>query len=237
MTKKTQGIILKVTDTSSSDKLLHILTEDLGLISAFVNLGSAKNKKNSQYDLFSYGEFVFFKTAAGNYLVNSFFIIENFYSIRENIAALALAGYFAQVAIFALKDRTEYERQLLSLVLNSLYLLSKGQNMQKVKAVFEIKVVQFLGFTPSLEVKEVCSQYYFSLEDGALLPECSAGSIMISNTGIQTISFILSNQVKRAFSFKINEREINQLSLVSEKYFLYQVECTFPALEFYHEVV
>ena len=109
--------------------------------------------------------------------------------------------------------------------------------MQKVKAVFELKVVQFLGFTPSLEVKEVCSQYYFSLEDGALLPECSAGSIMISNTGIQTISFILSNQVKRAFSFKINEREINQLSLVSEKYFLYQVECTFPALEFYHEVV
>lgn len=239
---KEKGVILKIGTTVHGDRLLFILTQERGRIQVFDRSFKSGGKKRSTLDLFTYCEFVLYEHN-GKYSLNTAEVLENFYKLRENIAGTGLAGYFSQLCLFSTQDTNVQHRQLPSLMLNALYLLSRfPEQAEKVKTVFEWKVAQFLGFTPTLSG---CAHVhfdqtvYFSTEDGGLyckvcLPSGSGAPAFEVQAGeIKAIAHILEHPPSKAFSFKISAPSMKKISEISENFLHYHSGQEFSALSMY----
>ncbi len=127
----TQALVLRVCPYKEQDAMLTLLTPDNGKISVKAR---GLRRKNSPLvapcQLLSYGEFTLFDYR-GTYTINEASAIELFTPIHRDICKLALGTYFAQVAeLISQEDISNPE--VLSLLLNSLYMLSKPEGNQRL---------------------------------------------------------------------------------------------------------
>ena len=166
-TIKTKGIILKISDTPGKDKLIRMLTSS-GVISAFMTFKKNAGKKSYIIDIFTYAEFILFKTDSGNYLVNSATPIEHFYSLRNDVVKIACAGYFSSLIINSASSPDADHTYIFSLMYDSLMFLSKESYIKFIKAVFELKLSAIIGVEPCLVADLKSHEYYFDLEDMSL---------------------------------------------------------------------
>ena len=131
-----QGIVLRVTDYNDRDALLTLLTRRHGKLTVKARGLRRKNSPlTAPCQLLSYGVFTLFEYR-GQYTINEAHSIELFTPLRRDLTRLSLGTYFAQVGeVISQEDLPTPELQ--SLILNSLYALSKlGLPEPFVKSVF-----------------------------------------------------------------------------------------------------
>ncbi len=233
MTCKVKGILLRIKPTIHEERALTILTDQLGCLTVFAKAG-----KKAQYDQFYYGEWVLYQTGGGNYLLNSFALEEPFHSMREKIENTFLAGYFAQIILYFGRSNEGETNQLLSLLLNSLYLLGKGKDPLLVKSVFELKTMQMMGYCPTLaDCGHPAS--CFSLEDGGVLcHSCavSAKTVPATASGLAALAYILNKEPSKAFSFSLPKEELLRLTDLTERFLMYHLELNASALDMWKSI-
>lgn len=237
-----QGLVLRVTAYNDHDALLTVLSRDQGKLTLKAR---ALRRKNSPLiapcQLLAYGEFTVFEYR-GMYTINEARSLELFQPLRRDLQKLSLATYFAQVAeLISQEDMPNPE--LLSLLLNSLYALSKLDLPEGlVKAAFELRCACLAGYTPDLTACHRCgctSCDRFDITEGYL--ECSAcrlpgeGGIHMPVTPgvLDAMRYICACSSKRLFSFSAGEDTIETLSHVTESYLSTQLERGFSSLDFY----
>ena len=138
----TNALVLRGVDYKESDKILTLLTQDLGKLTA-----SARGcrKKGSAIaagcQLLAWAEVVLYDYQ-GRWSVKEAAVERLFQGVRDDIERLALGCYFAEVAEL-LAVEGESSPELLSLTLNSLHALDKMQDkpLTLVKASFEWKAM------------------------------------------------------------------------------------------------
>ncbi len=234
MTCKVKGILLRIGQTVHEERVLTILTDQQGCITVFAK----SSRKKNQYDQFYYGEWVLYETAGGNYLLNSFSLEEAFHELKERVENTFLAGYFAQIVLFFSKGAPGETSVLLSLLLNSLYLLGRDKPPRLVKSVFELKTMQLMGYCPTLAN---CGHpgSLFALEDGSILCEScgfSAKAVPATGSVLAALTHILNNPPAKAFGFTIPKAELFRLSRLAEEFMLYHLELKASALELWKTV-
>ena len=234
MTYKVKGILLRIGQTVHEERVLTILTEQQGCITVFAK----SSRKKNQYDQFYYGEWVLYETGGGNYLLNSFSLEEPFHELKEQVENTFLAGYFAQLVLYFGKGEPRETGVLLSLLLNSLYLLGKGKPPRLVKSVFELKTMQLMGYCPTLTS---CGHpgSVFSLEDGSILCQScgiSAKGVPVTGSVLAALTHILNNLPAKAFGFTVPKAELLRLSHLTEEFTLYHLELRASALEMWKTV-
>lgn len=243
---KTQGLVLRVTDYNDKDALLTLLTPNHGKLTVKAR---GLRRKNSPLigpcQLLAYGEYVLFDYK-GNLTINEANSIELFQHLRRDLCALSLGSYFAQAAELICQEDLP-NPELLSLVLNCLYGLSKlGISQEKVKAVFELRVACLAGYMPDLSGCHNCGNEnpeLFDLSAGRL--ECrncravdSAGIRMPVSPGlIRAMEYIVNCDPKRLFSFDLSEDGLSALAQITEGYLCTQLERGFSALDFYKSLL
>ena len=237
-----RGLVLRITNYNDTDAYLTVLTPDYGKLSV---IARGLRRKNSPLaaasQLLAYGEFTLFEYR-GTYKVNEAHSIELFQQLRQDLTKLSLATYFAQVAeVLSQEDLPNPE--LLSLLLNCLYALSKlNLSEEKVKAVFELRCACIAGYTPDLHGCYRCgcdTADRIDLSQGRL--ECemcrdfeSSGIRMPISVGVlDAMRYICACDPKRIFSFDAGEDTITTLAQVTESYLSTQLERGFSALDFY----
>lgn len=240
-----QGLVLRVTDYNDKDALLTLLTPDHGLLTAKAR---GLRRKNSPLvapcQLLAYGSFVLFEYR-GMYTINEASSLELFQELRRDLGKLSLGTYMAQVAeVVSQEDLPSPE--LLSLVLNSLYALSRLDLPELlVKSVFELRMACLAGFTPDLTCCHVCgspSPDRFDLSAGRL--ECSgcrstaSGGLRMPLTAgmLDAMRYIVSCPPKKLFSFRLPPEELEQLGGVTEAFLTTMLERGFPTLDFYKSI-
>ncbi len=233
MTCKVKGILLRIKPTIHEERALTLLTDGMGCITVFAKAG-----KKANYDQFYYGEWVLYQTGGGNYLLNSFTLEEPFHPMRENIENTFLAGYFAQVVLYFGRSNEAETGQLLSLLLNSLYLLGRGKDPLLVKSVFELKTMQMMGYCPTLAD---CGHTvaHFSLEDGGVLCQSCAVSVKtvpVTPSGLAAIAFVLNKEPAKAFGFTLPQEELIRLNALTEAFLMYHLELNASALEMWKSI-
>lgn len=243
---KTQALVLRVTDYNDRDALLTVLTPNYGKLTVKAR---GLRRKNSPLiatcQLLAFGEFTLFEYK-GAYTVNEAASVELFQSLRKDLAKLSLGTYFAQVAeLISQEDLPNPE--LLSLVLNCLYALSRmDEPERKVKAVFELRCACLAGFLPDLTYCHACgadNPDRFDISAGRL--ECSrcratdsAGLRMPINAGIlQAMRYICMCDPKKLFAFQLGEENTIHLAEVTECYLTAQLERGFSTLDFYKSLL
>ena len=241
-----QGIVLRVTDYNEHDALLTLLTGRHGKLTIKAR---GLRRKNSPLvapcHLLAYGEFTLFEYR-GQYSINEAHSLELFTPLRRDLVKLSLGTYFAQVAeVLSQEDYPSPE--LLSLVLNSLYALSRlNLPESQVKAVFELRAACLSGYTPDLFGCHVCGSQdpeRFDLSAGQL--ECkncrnhSSNGIRMPVSGavLEAMRYICLCDPKRLFSFQLSAGTLAQLGNLTEAYLTTQLERSFSTLDFYKSLM
>jgi len=237
----TSGIVIKTTKFSDSDVLLTIFTEKFGKIAAVAKGGkNAKSKLNSGSQLFVYGEYSLSMDKTWNY-VNSVDVYKSFYKIREDLDALTYGSYILELLNYSVEDGTK-NMKIFGLLLKVITLLSEDLcNKNLLKAIFEVKLLNELGYSPELENCTVCgkgdSLNHFSIADGGVICEnCSRENdrgIKVNSKIPRLINFILQSDKKKICESKINDFYIDKLDILLSSYLKYHIGIkNFKSIEF-----
>lgn len=239
----TDGLILKRGVVGESDRLVTLLTRDLGVIRAFVHGGSkVKGKTASATDMLCYSSFTVTQSK-DTYSISEVTPIEVFFDLRGDIERLSLAQYFCEVA-GALVVEGEPAEEPLRLTLNALYLLMKGlRPAAQIKAVYELRMMTLSGFMPDLTACDACGKdpegaaFFFCREGVVRCESCGGeGGILVSAGVLGAMRHIVSAPLERLFSFEMPPESLAALAAVCERYLLTQVDRRFTALAFYHSL-
>ncbi len=259
---ETDGIVIKEQSVGETDRLITVLTSKYGLIRAFVSgAKTIKNKNLAGTCLLAYSDFVFYKSADA-YNVNSAIEKEIFFDLRQNIDNLSIAFYLAELFGELAPETAECE-DLLKLLLNSIYLLSKNKvNALQVKSVAELRSIAMSGYAPNLIACEECGAFesdpmYFDIKNGNLhckdcvvgespsddgIPQTSteyvsmglcAWQLPISISTVTAMRHIIYSEPKKIFDFKLTDSAQLELTTVTESYALEHTDRHFKTLDFY----
>ncbi len=238
----TKGLVLRETQYKESDKLLSVLTEDLGLITAKARGVRRKNSPlRSGCQMLTYSDFTFYERN-GYYTVNETEPLRLFSGIRSDIELLSLGAYFAQL-LETVSDAGQHDPELLPLGLNCLYALDTLKKSQKtVKAVFELRLLCISGFAPMLDGCGCCGKPadIFQTEAGTLVcGDClragrgTGEKITLTPGVLAAMRHIAGCEKRRLFAFALSADAEELLGKVAERFLLAQMGQTFPSLQFY----
>ncbi len=215
---KTSGVVIRQTKVKENDLMLTIFTKDLGVIRASARGARGfKNKLSAGTALFAYSEFVLYP-GRELYKVNSCELLESFYSLTGNIERLAFATYIADLTGYAIQEE-EGTQRLLSLFLNTFYLFARwGGELRTVKCVYELKLLEFLGFAPCLDGCVSCGKpetpCFAAAEGGLLCADCQkelGNGQKISGSCLEAMRHVLQSDDKKAFAFRLSKDVLEEL--------------------------
>ena len=240
----TNGLILKETDIGENGKLINILTEDKGVISAISpNAKKLRTKNSGLLQALYYCKITLFKGQKG-YIVDEVEVKERFENLKYDMEKFSLAEYFCEMAL-VLSPREGESRDFLRLILNCLYfVLKERMNNCLVKSIFELRSCSLAGYMPNLVGCVKCKKYkngktYFDLENSCLICEnclknygCDHTPILISESVLDAMRHIIYSKLEKIFLFKISQSSASELSLICEKYVLQHIDYKFKSLAF-----
>lgn len=215
---KVKGIIIKEVAYKDNDKIVTILTDTLGKVSAIAKGAKKTNSPflaSSQYLVYS--EFVLYQNT-GYYYLNSASVINTFYNLRIDFDKLQLVFDMTKI-LNLVTDENQNCEKILKLFLNTIYVLDKYDKDSKlVVGAFKIKLFTFLGFAPRQDKCSHCSKqlldlndesvYYDYINNTFLCEECkttvdSKKRIQISKATYNAILFVIRSDIKKIFSFEL----------------------------------
>lgn len=229
---KTKGIILVENNVGDYDKMITMLTPGLGKIGCHAK-GARRNKSSlmAGTQFLCFGEYLLFK---GNdtYNINSCEPIEIFYNIRIDYDKLKYVAQIIKI-VCDVTNENDNSYRTLQLLLNTLYTISElEKNLDLVLAIFKIRLLSILGFTPKIDKCKNCNEEinikYFSIKDDGI--KCGAcgkidkSAIQISEGTLTAIRYIITAPAKKIFSFNVSEECVKELELVSKIYLNEKIE-------------
>lgn len=247
MRTKTTGLILKQQNIGEQDRLVWVLTKELGVIRAFVRgAKNIKNSKSAATSLLCYSELSVYK-GKDAYSIDEASAVKVFFELRKDIEKLSLAQYFCELALTLCPQEQPAERQL-SLILNALYLLCEtDRKPDLVKACAELRLSSFAGYMPDLIMCKDCGIYeaepmiFLPKKNAIVCGECfkkkpDPHSVPMDSGLLHAMRHIVFSEDKKVFSFSLSDEGLESLNYITENYVCSVTEKDFPTLHFYKTV-
>lgn len=243
MFQTVKALVLREVKYKEADRILTLLTAENGKITAKARGALRKSSRTgAATQQLTYSDMTLFFNK-GKWTVNEASVIEPFEGLKNDIAHFALGSYFAECAeALAVEDQSD--SALLSLVLNSLYALSRNlHDERKIKAAFELRLMSLSGYMPSAERCVVCGkdaieQPVFDLIDGRVTCRgCrrSGSAVSLDENALAAMRTILAAPPKQLFSFELSGDSLLTLGFAAENYLLMQTERSFGTLDYYKQ--
>lgn len=231
-TVKTKGIIIAEKVMSDFDKMLTILTPNMGKIEC-VAKGSRRPKSllMAGTQFLCFGDYMLYK-GGENYSMNSCETIELFYNIRTDLDKLKYAVYITKI-INDVTTENQNNYKILQLYLNTLYVISNiDKDLEFVTSIFRLRLLSIIGYRPEIEECKTCKEKEnltkFSIRDNGF--KCTAcgkqdkGAIDMSETTKDAIRYIILSDAKKIYSFQVPKESIEELKIISKLYLTEKLE-------------
>ena len=231
-TLKTKGIIIAEKVMSDFDKMLTILTPNMGKIEC-VAKGSRRPKSllMAGTQFLCFGDYMLYK-GGENYSMNSCETIELFYNIRTDLDKLKYAVYITKI-INDVTTENQNNYKILQLYLNTLYVISNtDKDLEFVTSIFRLRLLSIIGYRPEIEECKTCKEKEnltkFSIRDNGF--KCTAcgkqdkGAIDMSETTKDAIRYIILSDAKKIYSFQVPKESIEELKIISKLYLTEKLE-------------
>ena len=243
---ETKGIVLKEYPIKERDKVLTVLTPDLGKITVWANNArTVKSPIMGASQLLAYSELTL-NEKGGNYYLSRGAVLNVFFELRQSIEKLTLAQYFCEFCNTVTVDGY-YAEQVLRLLLNSVYLLCKQDtDIFLIKTVFELRMMFYLGFMPDIQSCHCCNtmkdNMLFDVKGGCMkCQDCAKGQeeglFWMNKAVYLAMRHILTAPAAKVFSFKLEQESKKQLERIVESFCLMQLDCKFQTLEFFKNLM
>ena len=243
----TQGLVLRETAYKESDKILTVLTAEGGKRTVKARGCRRKNSPlAASAQLLVYSDMTLFEYQ-DRFTLNEAESIRQFWHMKSDVELLALGSYFAEV-MEAVAVEGRPDPAALSLILNSLHALDKLNKPQAlIKAAFELKLMCLEGYEPLLDACAVCGLPHpekprLDLVQGVLhcascKEEVGEGiSLPLEESTLAAMRHIVYGDPKRLFSFQLDQKGLDCLSRVCQRFLLTQLDRGFNTLDFYKQL-
>lgn len=239
----TRGIVLRETETKESDKILTLLTQDRGKIAVIARGARRKGCKFAACaQSLAYSEWTLYQKGDW-YYANEGSTIELFDGLRNDLEAMALGFYFAELTESVTTEGTLAE-ELLRHLLNGLYAASALHKPPAlVKAAFELKLLCLAGYEPLADGCAYCGcpepePPLLDVVQGVLrCRTCgvkeSALSMPLCRDSLAALRHIIYGDPKWLYAFKLGQDALGRLSGAAEAFVAAQLERGFRTLDFY----
>lgn len=228
---KLKGIVIKEVAYSDNDKIITVLTDQMGTISCMAKGAKRTNSSilaSSQYLVYS--EFILFK-GSSFYHVNSATTISTFYHLRVDLDKLSLVFPLTKT-ILSLTDENVDTSNILKLFLNMLYVIENiEKNKDFVVNIFKIKFLCLLGYAPQVINCSRCGDNFKEAEEDVfydhinnifMCKECSKSEskkyIKVSFTTLVAIKFIIVADTKKVFSLSLKDEQLKNFNSFGQAY-------------------
>ena len=231
-TVKTKGIIIAEKVLSDFDKMLTILTPNMGKIEC-VAKGARRPKSllMAGTQFLCFGDYLLYK-GSDNYSMNSCETIELFYNIRTDLDKLKYAVYITKIVNdVTMENQNNYK--VLQLFLNTLYVISNtDKDLDLVISIFRIRLLSIIGFKPEIKECKSCRETEnltkFSIKDNGFKCEACGkldkGAIDMNETTRDAIRYIILSDAKKIYSFNVPKESIEELKIISKVYLTEKLE-------------
>lgn len=244
---QTDGLIIKEQNIGEQDKLVYALTKSNGIIKAFVKgAKNIKNQKCASTSLLAYSRLTVYKSR-DTYTIGEARSIRIFSKLRSDVKKMCLAQYFCELAL-TICPREQKSDAFLSLILNSLYLLSEDKrSADLIKPCLEMRMASMAGYMPDLRMCSECGEYsadvmYFlprigTIECGACRTKISERAIPLNVATLTALRHTIYADDDKLFSFALPQNDLDVLNEASERYLKYRFEKDFKTLTFYKTII
>lgn len=243
-TQKISGIVIREVKTRESDKLITVLSRELGVINIYVKGAMRlKNKFHSATGMFTYSEFVVFESHSTElYQLNEAYPKHIFHALSGNVEYLALAMYMSEL-VREVTVPDEATEEILRLFLNTLHMMCRGKWTPKVcKAAFEMRLMCETGYRPNLLGCKKCGKYedeifYFDTENGEIVCcDCmkpyDKGYYIVQPATLMALRYLAYANLDKMFTFNISEKFEYQLGRLRERYVFDHTKSDYKTLDF-----
>ena len=252
------GVVVRVRDYGDHDRYLSVLTAKAGRITILSKGGhSLKGPQTAISQLYTYANFEYYRKGEFNILKGGS-AYQHFYALSMDIDRLNLAAYLCDLAC-ELTDDGEPAPEMLRLLLNSLYAISKGKyTAEKIKAAFEIRATSILGFMPDIlgchECDERSGDFFLDVMGGNItcrkckersalthkehLNPHEAHIICLLSEGAKiAFGYCVYSPIERIFAFNISDADMKLFARAAEEYLLNQFGHSYKSLDFYKTII
>jgi DNA repair protein RecO (recombination protein O) len=243
---RTQGVVLRYTNFKEADRMLTIFSPDKGKMQVLAR-GCRKPKSRilAASQLFCYGDYIFYKTKE-LYIMTQTQVKDSFFDIRTDMGKLAYGSYILNLT----EEAVNYEERnyrLFYLLLQSLTYLSYGDmEPQDITHVFELKLIDLLGYRPVLEKCIICDRVpennpiFFDISQGGIIcSKCNSANkygYNIHMSTLQTMRYILDMDMRRLGILKFSNLVRNELNQVLANYLSQRLEKSVRSRKFIEQL-
>ena len=243
MYKTLRGLVLREVRYKESSKILTILTEEEGKITAEAKGVLRKGSKCAASAQALVWSELTVSEYRGRYTLTEGSVLEDFSALRSDLGDYALGCYFAEL-MEAVSDEDSPNSALLHLGLNALYALSrKLYEPRHIKAVFELRLMCLAGFAPALDRCAVCGsrepeQPRLSVYGGSVCcGGCGSGSgeksLPLCAASLSAMRHVVGAEAKKIYSFALDGPSAGRFYGACEEYALSQLDRGFRTLEYW----
>lgn len=240
----TRGLVLRAVQYREADKILTVLTEDLGKVT--VSARGARRKQSKLMactQLLSFSELTLYERQ-GRWYLREGLTISLFETLQRDLVRLSLGTYFAEV-LEAVAMEGSPDPELLTLGLLALFYLSReDRDPALVKAAFELRLMCLTGYAPELSGCGICGAppgeaVLLSLRGGHLqCPTCKGEGLTLPlcASSLAAVRHVAGASVEKVFSFTLRGDAVKRFGDAAEVYLLTQLERGFRTLDFYKQL-
>jgi DNA repair protein RecO (recombination protein O) len=241
---RTKGLVIREVSVGDADKIITLITEDLGKISV-----SAKEarKGGGRYScgtqVFTYGEFILFK-ARNSFMLNGCDVIASFYGLANDLERFTYAAHIIDMASDAAAD-IQTTAGVLNLLLHALNALEKGRNPCLVSSVFTMKLMQICGYPPHVTGCVSCGstdldEIWFGFNRcGFLCGKCAAedtSAVLVEAGTVKAILHVMCSDNAGAFRFELSPVNLEAFAQLAGRYIAERLDKRYSKLDYLKEI-
>jgi DNA repair protein RecO (recombination protein O) len=174
MQAHTEAIVVRTTEYGEGNLILVLYTRAIGKISVMARgAKKLKSRYTAVSQLFTYGEYAFYAPSQGMGTLSNGEVITSHHGLRTDLDKTAYSAYLAELV-----DKIMPERESSSFIFEQLLAafeaIESDKDAQVVAMIFEFKMLQYAGYTPTLSECVECSgpivgTFAFSARQGGMI--------------------------------------------------------------------
>ena len=239
----TCGLVLRETVTRDADKILTVLTPDRGRLSVIARGARRKGSRvAAACQLLAYSEMTLYEKGRWT-MLDAADTIELFDGLRQDLTALSLAAYFAELT----EAVSDGSGDVLPLLLNALYALSALKKPpQLVKPAFQFRLMALAGYEPMADGCALCGapqpeNPMLDVVHGVVhcgkCREKGGLSLPLTASGLAALRYVLYGDPRRLYSFSLPPEGPRALNHAADAYVSAQLERSFRTLDYYKTIL
>ncbi|MGI6406228.1 MAG: DNA repair protein RecO [Syntrophaceticus sp.] len=231
---KAEAIVLRSMVYKEADRILTLFTREEGKVSAIARgVRKTTSRLRGAVQLFSHTHLVLYSGRSLD-TVSQGDAEEHFSYLEQDLERFSTASYCAEL-VDRLTQAREQQPKVFFLLLSALRALKNG-NPELTARVFELKLLDILGFCPSLtecvvgnhpfsiETEEL-KQVWFNIEEGGIVcPACAEnceGVRSFSPATLGALGYFLRAPLEQAIKAKLNSHVLRELAGLLQGFLTY----------------